>query len=210
MSARLDPSRKVVASPSADAPSVAGAWTSRHAGATGRQAFAGVPPRDAEAWARWTPVAYLNVGKGCVRPPPERSPDLGESGPWRRRTLSRCRRGGDLPSLARGRLAASARARELRDLDAWPHARRGRVHPRQLRASGRAGGDDVLRRRDGAARRAGHRPRRSSSRRSSSRTSRTRTTPFPHIYGPLNPSAVVEVRAVTVTDAGLQFTDEPS
>ena len=33
---------------------------------------------------------------------------------------------------------------------------------------------------------------------------------FPHIYGPLNPSAVVEVRAATVTDAGLQFADDQS
>ncbi len=33
---------------------------------------------------------------------------------------------------------------------------------------------------------------------------------FPHIYGPLNPSAVVEVRAVTVSERGLEFTDEPT
>ena len=34
--------------------------------------------------------------------------------------------------------------------------------------------------------------------------------PFPHIYGPLNPSAVVEVRRVAVTEAGFRFLDEPS
>jgi uncharacterized protein (DUF952 family) len=33
---------------------------------------------------------------------------------------------------------------------------------------------------------------------------------FPHIYGPLNPSAVVAVRPAAVTDGGFQFLDESS